>query len=103
MSEYRKHTEGPRALEPYYCRHVSAMTTEHLNAKSEIAEELAVRDKRIAELEGALRNVNATLGRKYTGEMGTADMLNEASDRLHTAYGLARAVLAAETKGGKDG
>lgn len=48
---------GPRnlpELEPHYSRHVSAMTTEALHAKSEIAAELAWRDKRIAELEASI-------------------------------------------------
>jgi hypothetical protein len=45
----------PWELEPYYCAHVSAMTSEGLHAKSAIAAELAFRDKRIAELEAALR------------------------------------------------
>lgn len=48
---YRRHGVGPRELEPYYHRHLSAMTSEDLHSKSEIAEELAARDKRIAELE----------------------------------------------------
>jgi hypothetical protein len=43
--------QRPWLLEPYYCRHVSAMTTEGLHSKADIAEQLAWRDKRIAELE----------------------------------------------------
>lgn len=37
-------------LEPYYSRHVAAMTAETLNDKSEIAAELARRDKAIVTL-----------------------------------------------------
>jgi uncharacterized coiled-coil DUF342 family protein len=40
----------PWNLEPYYSRHVSAMTAEGLHGKAEIAEQLAWRDKQIAEL-----------------------------------------------------
>lgn len=36
-------------LEPYYSRHVYAMTAEELHSKSAIAAELAVRDKALAE------------------------------------------------------
>jgi len=43
-------------LEPHYSRHVSAMTTEGLWSKSDIAAELAVRDAR---LEAAQRRVAA--------------------------------------------
>jgi hypothetical protein len=39
------------SLEPHYSRHVMAMTAEELHAKSDIAAELAFRDKRIAALE----------------------------------------------------
>jgi hypothetical protein len=41
----------PWDLEPHYSRHVSAMTGEGLHEKSDIAIQLAWRDKRIAELE----------------------------------------------------
>ena len=47
----------PRALEPHYSAHVSAMTTEELHAKSRIAAELAWRDKEIARLRKALSEV----------------------------------------------
>lgn len=43
--------QRPWELEPYYCRHVEAMTAEGLHEKSDIAAQLAWRDKRIAELE----------------------------------------------------
>jgi hypothetical protein len=41
-------------LEPYYSRHVGAMTSEGLHAKRDIAEQLAWRDMKIAELERRL-------------------------------------------------
>jgi hypothetical protein len=40
----------PMDLEPYYHRHVAAMTEEELHHKADIAAELAFRDKRIGEL-----------------------------------------------------
>ncbi len=49
--------QDPSALEPHYSRHVSAMTTERLDGKAEIAEQLAWRDKRIAELEAELEEL----------------------------------------------
>jgi hypothetical protein len=41
-------------LEPYYCQHISGMTEFELHDKSDIAEQLAWRDKRIAELQSEL-------------------------------------------------
>lgn len=52
----------PWELEPHYSRHVSAMTTEQLHHKADIAEQLAWRDQvieslraRVDELESKLR------------------------------------------------
>lgn len=45
------HCHKLHTLEPHYSRHVSAMTSEGLYGKSDIAAELAWRDQRIAELE----------------------------------------------------
>lgn len=44
-------------LEPYYSMHVSAMTGEKLFEKSDIAAELAHRDKKIADLEYKLASM----------------------------------------------
>lgn len=46
-----------RTLEPYFSLHMEAMTAEGLHLKSDIAEQLALRDKRIAELEVELEEV----------------------------------------------
>jgi len=46
---YPKHV-GPWELEPYYSHHVGAMTSEALHEKADIAFQLALRDKEIAEL-----------------------------------------------------
>lgn len=48
----------PWQLEPHYSAHIAAMTTEGLHNKSDIAAELAWRDKQIAEMStfmGAMR------------------------------------------------
>jgi len=44
----------PWDLEPYYSRHISAMSSEALHSKADIATELAFRDKEIAALRLAL-------------------------------------------------
>ena len=49
---YPKHR--PQDCEPYYCAHVMAMTAEGLHSKSDIAVQLAWRDKRIDELKALL-------------------------------------------------
>lgn len=49
MTEYAE--RDALSLEPHYSRHVSAMTTEQLHSKADIAAELAFRDQRIATLE----------------------------------------------------
>lgn len=46
--KYPEH--DPMELEPYYCQHIEAMTAEELHGKSDIAIQLAWRDKEIAEL-----------------------------------------------------
>jgi len=48
---------NPQELEPHYSKHVDAMTNEQLHAKSDIAIQLAWRDKRI----NGLMAENATL------------------------------------------
>ena len=52
MSEYAE--RKAQELEPYFIRHLSAMTAEGLHSKADIAKELAFRDKRIADLERQL-------------------------------------------------
>ena len=55
---YRKYSDPP-SLEPHYSAHISAMTSEELYSKSDIAAELAVRDQKIAWLREALEAVRA--------------------------------------------
>ena len=52
--EYRQHASVGVLRNDTYYKHVCAMTDEKLRDKSEIAEELAVRDMRIKELEAKL-------------------------------------------------
>ena len=62
----------PMELEPYYFQHMMAMTSEDLHSKSAIAEELAYRDKRIAELEAALRVAREAIESLPADALGTA-------------------------------
>lgn len=54
---------APWDLEPHYSRHVSAMTTEALHSKHDIAKQLALRDKLAAEAErrGELKGLEFAL------------------------------------------
>jgi FtsZ-binding cell division protein ZapB len=53
----------PWDLEPYYSRHVSAMTTEQLHAKAAIAAELAFRDAEIERLKSENAGLKAQVSR----------------------------------------
>ena len=53
----------PMELEPHYSAHMLAMTVEDLRGKSEIAEELAFRDKSITKLERENAALRAELER----------------------------------------
>jgi hypothetical protein len=48
------HAHNLHTLEPYYSLHVSAMTTEALHSKSDIAAELAWRDRQLEDKQLAL-------------------------------------------------
>jgi hypothetical protein len=56
------HNRKLHTLEPHYCAHVSAMTTEALRGKSDIAAELAWRDMEIAKRDQALDAANKIIG-----------------------------------------
>ena len=67
MSDKQYGHDDARDYEPYFSRHLMAMTTEDLHSKGEIACELAYRDHRIAELEAdrnAWRESAEQLGRQ---------------------------------------
>jgi len=53
-------------LEPYYSRHVNAMTAEALHSKGAIAAELAYRDQQIARLREALSTARSEITRLGT-------------------------------------
>jgi hypothetical protein len=57
LTELYNKARSLTALEPHYSRHVSAMTSEGLHSKSDIAVELAFRDQEIARLRAALEAV----------------------------------------------
>jgi hypothetical protein len=61
-------------LEPYYSRHVNAMTAEALHSKGAIAAELAYRDQQIARLREALSTARSEITRLGTdgGEFSCA-------------------------------
>jgi len=63
--EYRQHASIDVLPHSDYIKHISAMTAEKLHDKGEIAEELAVRDMRIKELESQL----AAMTKKADGTM----------------------------------
>lgn len=54
MPHYRQHESDAVLESPHYIKHLKAMTAEDLHGKAEIAEELAARDIRIAELKQRL-------------------------------------------------
>ena len=66
MTEYAE--RDPEELDEggHYCKHLMAMTAEDLHSKRDIACELAYRDKRIAELEQDLREMDAENDRLST-------------------------------------
>lgn len=70
---------SPMSLEPFYCQHVEAMTAEGLFMKSDIAMQLALRDKRIAELEARCRKA-AQILIECVGASGP-DNVEEAAER----------------------
>lgn len=60
MDMYRNYDEDKLMDSDSYGDHVHAMTSEGLHSKAEIADELAVRDDRIKELETALVKIRAS-------------------------------------------
>jgi hypothetical protein len=64
MTKLYGHNKRLHELEPYYLRHVSAMTSEALHSKSDIAAELAWRDARIVEAREALTHANAIIAQQ---------------------------------------
>lgn len=50
----------PWLLEPHYSHHVGAMTAERLHDKADIAFQLALRDKRLADIKAQLAIIQAS-------------------------------------------
>ena len=75
---YPKHFK-PWDLEPYYSIHISAMTTEQLDAKADIAEQLAWRDRQLA---AALAKVDELTARVAEEDARAADWIESADQRL---------------------
>lgn len=89
-------------LEPHYCRHVSAMTTEQLHSKADIAEQLAWRDQvieqlraRVGELESASTECAGKCGGRATGGGMCGECLDGA--RLINKLALDRSKARAES------
>jgi hypothetical protein len=93
MTTYRNHDPDAVLCSPHYMIHVRDMTSEDLNGKAEIAEELAASDIRIAELEAKLaaekeradyawRNTN-TIEKARQEEMAKRDELLKAIEKAH--------------------
>lgn len=76
MTEYAD--RDLETLEPHYSLHVSAMTREHLHAKSDIAAELAFRDVRIHNQRRtieAMEFVMGKIGKHFGVDPGDVDGL----------------------------
>jgi len=93
MSEYRKYGRL-MSLGDHYLRHVSAMTTENLHDKGDIAAELAHRDKRIAELYAGLTqlqtecmNAGQALQSSREEAERLADLLKKAAEYIDECLG----------------
>jgi len=56
MSEYRNH-DGAEELEPYFMRHMMALTAESLFSKADIACELAYRDEQLAKAQAEIERM----------------------------------------------
>lgn len=79
MSEYAERDIDD--LEPHYSTHVSAMTSEELHKKRDIAAELAYRDKRIEQLEARVKELETELFRIRTvNTLAKFHLVKEAGD-----------------------
>lgn len=73
----------PWELEPHYSRHVSAMTSEGLHSKADIAEQLAWRDKRIEELADLSRDLIEAI--THFGDFADGTRVGAAIEALEAA------------------
>ncbi len=83
-TEYRTRPD-PRDLEPFFSRHMMAMTAEELDSKADIAMELAYRDKRIALLEAEVAALcKADIKRVPTRDARIKELEAENAQAKHT-------------------
>jgi hypothetical protein len=75
----------PQDLEPYYCNHVSAMTREGLHSKSDIAQQLAWRDKQIADSKRAGVEACIAALEEEAAELHRSLLHSEAHERTSAA------------------
>lgn len=71
----------PRRLEPYFSRHMDAMTSEDLHDKAAIAAELAFRDQQIAALQVRLAR---TLLKYAPDELSDEELIEWAANQVPT-------------------
>jgi ketosteroid isomerase-like protein len=94
--------QDPQALGRYYTDHVAGMTEAGLDGKAEIAEQLAWRDKRIAELETKLERETWRANENGNYASGHFDLRLAAENRAKELEAVAReaAAMLAETNHG---
>jgi hypothetical protein len=88
------------SLEPHYCAHVSAMTTEGLRSKSAIAAELAIRDQESARLQADVARLREALSNLHEAACGVHPQWDSAREKqyvydFHAAINAAQVALAA--------
>lgn len=96
MSEEKQYAErdlmGMDVAGNHYCRHISAMTREGLDSKSDIAAELGWRDMQIAALQQKLEQaesdaqVGLQLSERLARQLGEAQEALESEKRLSAMY-----------------
>jgi hypothetical protein len=72
-------------LEPYYSRHIAAMTAEGLHSKSDIAAELAFRDREIVRLQETVAQAGSFLSGLFLSmdeKNAQRDKVREAAQRI---------------------
>lgn len=85
MSDPKYPSLHPWDLEPYYSEHVSAMTSEGLHSKADIAQQLAWRDKQLAAARKCIEAARQMFPARLTGHQQDRA---EAFDAALVAYDL---------------
>jgi hypothetical protein len=94
MSELQYGHDDARDYEPYFSRHLMAMTAEDLHSKGDIACELAYRDARIAELEEEIKRLRGIVS-QLDKVAGAAVRISKDSARSTNWFKLDAALKAA--------